>query len=52
MRALQMNDLERQKMGKLGCEWTKINLNKNNIASLYEDFYKEVITTYANKGKN
>jgi glycosyltransferase involved in cell wall biosynthesis len=52
MRALQMHDLERQKMGKLAREWTKINLNKNSIASLYEDFYKEVITAYANKGKN
>lgn len=49
--ALQMATLERQKMGKLANKWVRINLNKNKIASLYKDFYKEVITTHANQGK-
>lgn len=51
IRALQMPTLERQKMGQAAREWARINLNKNRIASLYEDFYKEVITTHANQRK-
>jgi glycosyltransferase involved in cell wall biosynthesis len=45
VQAINMNDEARRKMGKEAREWARDHLNKNRIASLYEDFYKEVIAT-------
>lgn len=44
--ALGMSKLEKQAMGQKAHAWARAQLNKNHIASLYEDFYKEVIETH------
>ena len=44
IKALRMNDTERQAMGREARAWVISNLTKERIASQYEVFYKQVIS--------